>query len=69
MPQVTYADEEFPNVRRHRSESIAPSLIQEYKEAFNLFDKDGDGSITTSELGDVMRSLGELFLSKFVKLL
>lgn len=29
------------------------------KEAFSLFDKDGDGYITTSDLGTVMRSLGQ----------
>ncbi|CAG8568768.1 17668_t:CDS:2, partial [Racocetra fulgida] len=32
--------------------------IAELKEAFGLFDKDGDGSVTIKELGDVMRSLG-----------
>lgn len=32
--------------------------IAEFKEAFSLFDKDGDGNITTKELGTVMRSLG-----------
>ena len=31
----------------------------EFKEAFSLFDKDGDGTITTKELGIVMRSLGQ----------
>ena len=31
----------------------------EFKEAFSLFDKDGDGTVTTKELGTVMRSLGQ----------
>lgn len=34
-------------------------LQLEFKEAFSLFDKDGDGTITTKELGTVMRSLGQ----------
>eukprot|EP00918_Siedleckia_nematoides_P002295 GHVU01005218.1.p3 GENE.GHVU01005218.1~~GHVU01005218.1.p3 ORF type:complete len:129 (+),score=22.57 GHVU01005218.1:178-564(+) len=33
--------------------------IAEFKEAFSLFDKDSDGTITTKELGTVMRSLGQ----------
>lgn len=35
------------------------SICPEFKEAFSLFDKDGDGTITTKELGTVMRSLGQ----------
>ncbi|VDN04496.1 unnamed protein product [Thelazia callipaeda] len=31
----------------------------EYKEAFHLFDKDGNGSISSKELGVAMRSLGQ----------
>ncbi|VDM94117.1 unnamed protein product, partial [Onchocerca ochengi] len=34
-------------------------FICKFKEAFSLFDKDGDGTITTKELGTVMRSLGQ----------
>lgn len=33
--------------------------FSELREAFNVFDKDGDGTITTKELGTVMRSLGQ----------
>ena len=39
--------------------SVDSSPPPEFKEAFSLFDKDGDGTITTKELGTVMRSLGQ----------
>ena len=35
------------------------SSLSEFKEAFTLFDKDGDGTISSKELGTVMRSLGQ----------
>lgn len=38
---------------------LVSALSSEFKEAFSLFDKDGDGTITTKELGTVMRSLGQ----------
>ena len=41
------------------AEELTEEQITEFKEAFSLFDKDGDGSITTKELGTVMRSLGQ----------
>ena len=40
-------------------DQLTPDQIAEFKEAFSLFDKDGDGAITTKELGTVMRSLGQ----------
>ncbi|KAG4081654.1 calmodulin [Neocallimastix lanati (nom. inval.)] len=39
------------------ADQLTEEQIAEFKEAFSLFDKDGDGSITTKELGTVMRSL------------
>jgi len=40
-------------------EQLTEEQIAEFKEAFSLFDKDGDWNITTKELGTVMRSLGQ----------
>jgi len=34
-------------------------FFPELKEAFMLFDKDGDGTVTTKELATVMKSLGQ----------
>ena len=34
------------------------SFIAEYKEAFNLYDKDNDGIIATQKLGRVLRAMG-----------
>lgn len=44
---------------RSATQDLSEETIREFKEAFALFDKDGDGTITSSELGAVMRSLGQ----------
>merc|ERR1712032_78751 len=40
-------------------QSLTPEQLEEFREAFNLFDKNGDGRITSQELGTVMQSLGQ----------
>merc|ERR1712086_359432 len=49
--------------KRRRSMAAAADLteeqIAEFKEAFSLFDKDGNGTISGAELATVMKSLGQ----------
>ncbi|KAG0313599.1 Calmodulin [Dissophora globulifera] len=40
-------------------DQLSEDQMSEFKEAFTLFDKDGDGIISAKELGTVMRSLGQ----------
>ena len=40
-------------------DQLTDEQIAEFREAFLVFDKDGDGTITTKELGTVMRNLGQ----------
>ena len=44
------------------SKKLTKTEIEAFKECFQMFDKDGDGTINTKELGAVMRSLGTAFM-------
>ncbi|KAF4120171.1 calmodulin [Geosmithia morbida] len=48
----------FPHTTDLQGDALTEQQIAELKEAFALFDKDGDGEITVKELGTVMKSLG-----------
>lgn len=39
--------------------SLSKEQIAEFKDAFLVYDKDGDGTMSIKELGSVMRSLGQ----------
>ncbi|CAL4935605.1 unnamed protein product [Urochloa decumbens] len=49
------------------AERLTEEEIAEFKEVFNLYDKDRDGFITSEELGTVMESLGENFTESELK--
>lgn len=49
---------EEPQDTRRKYEDLTEDEKKEFREAFSLFDSDGDGTISTKELGSVMRSLG-----------
>ncbi len=38
---------------------LTPAQVKQFRDAYDVFDKDGDGGITTEELGYVMRALGQ----------
>lgn len=40
-------------------DQLSQEQIDEFKEAFKLFDRDGDGTVDVDELGTVMKSLGQ----------
>ena len=40
-------------------QKLTKTQLDEFMECFRMFDKDGDGTIDASELGAVMRSLGQ----------
>jgi Ca2+-binding EF-hand superfamily protein len=44
------------------ADQLTEEQIAEFKEAFSLFDKDGDGTITTKELG----SMNEIIIDAMI---
>ncbi|KAJ1689241.1 hypothetical protein LUZ63_013396 [Rhynchospora breviuscula] len=55
----TASEKSYHSPNESMADQLTDDQIAEFKEAFSLFDKDGDGCITTKELGTVMRSLGQ----------
>jgi len=49
----------MPEQQPRQQFQFTPEEIANFKKAFSLFDKDGDGSITVKELRIVMRQLGQ----------
>merc|ERR1719478_1281454 len=41
------------------ADQFTDEQLAEYKEGFSHFDKDGDGTISSKELGTVMKNLGQ----------
>ncbi|ONI06536.1 hypothetical protein PRUPE_5G066900 [Prunus persica] len=41
------------------SHELSDDQVEKLKQAFNNFDKDGNGTVTTDELSNVMTSIGQ----------
>merc|ERR1719230_2423730 len=48
-----------PGMPKPKPKELDPAVEAELKQAFELFDKDGSGSIDKEELAAVMKSLGQ----------
>lgn len=55
--------------RKQPAEKLTEEQIEELRDAFALFDRNGTGSITSSELSTVLRSLGKSVSDAEVKVL
>merc|ERR1711976_443445 len=49
---------EYDRKLKDFANSLSEEKVRTFKEMFQMFDKDGDGTISTKELGAVLRSLG-----------
>ena len=63
MSVSSASDNSVPNIvksqaRIQAEEVLNMDQITELKGAFSLFDQDGDGTISTDELGIIFRSIG-----------
>ena len=52
------SDQEKIAIKDKVMKELDQDLVMEYKEAFSLFDKDGDGYISDKEFATVIRSMG-----------
>jgi len=51
-------DQDRETIGQRMIETLPAKTLQEYKDIFSYFDRDGGGSITTLELGQVMKTFG-----------
>merc|ERR1719273_2818023 len=62
LSEMSLSEQDLANLSRKMADlnlPVSKGDIEDYHEAFHEFDRDNSGNISTGELGQVMRSLGE----------
>lgn len=59
-PQAELKDSRLSASQNRIVSSLTKKQVDEYKEAFSVFDKDGDGHITPNEMEAALKAMGTL---------